>query len=71
MNISPLSKLVCSLRDVVNKKVEENHEFLVEEAAERFRDRIFQLASKNVWYTQVEFGYSFPLLCSGIELRTP
>lgn len=71
VNVSPLSKLVCSLKDFGNKKLEEKHDFLFEETYERFGDRIFTLAAKNVWYTQVEFGYSLPLMCSGVELITP
>lgn len=71
LKISPVSQLLCSMKETVNSKV--NGEFndklkqlIRENVAEYMSDAV-----KNDWFYFMEIDYNFQLLCSGIELRQP
>jgi hypothetical protein len=70
LKISPLSKLMCSMKDTGNKYLAEYHDQIQDKVEELMRERLSG-AKANVWYSFRELEYSFPLLCGGLELRHP
>ena len=58
LKISSAAKLGCSMRSVVNTKIKEMNEKIIETAIMKIKDYTSP-ATRNVWYMFLELEYSF------------